>query len=220
MLIEQEITAAYSGLFENALGLIPYKPSSDNTYYKLNGSNSSAGTGFVIEDKRSDSKYAYLSSKKNNEQISIYRDNSVHYTYPFVYQISENGAVKYFKQQSGSTATPGFTCILAQDANGEWVIFNADKMYSDHGTTGIYSNFFDGSKAEIISDDNVFMAVRAARLDTGVQFKELFFVLSAKNYSDNNCLVAFGGKPYRLVSASGSSNNANRFPSFAFPVSE
>lgn len=133
------------------------------------------------------------------------------------YHISEGETVKYFKYVCKEEKS--YTYILAQDANGEWVVFNGDKMYSDYGATGIYSNPQIG-RAEIVDSGNQFIFAQACRLDTGAAFKELYFVLSAKSYTDTNCIVQHGDKFYRLVSASNVKDETGRYPAFAFPVSD
>lgn len=136
------------------------------------------------------------------------------------YHISEGESVKYFKYvQSSDTAENSYTYILAQDVNGEWVVFNGDKMYSDYGATGIYSNPQIG-RPEIVDSGNQFVISKACRLDTGTKFNELHFVLSAKSYTDTNCIVDHGGKKYRLVSVSNVKDVTGRYPAFAFPVSD
>lgn len=136
------------------------------------------------------------------------------------YHISTAETVKYFKYvQSDESAENSYTYILAEDVNGDWVVFNGDKMYSDYGATGIYNNPQIG-RPELVDIDNQFMVSKAHRFDTGTEFKELYFVSSAKSYSDTNCIVNFGGKTYRLVSVSNEKDETGRYPAFAFPVSD
>ena len=139
------------------------------------------------------------------------------------YHISKNETTKYFKMNPHSDFTsydvPN-TFILAQDINNEWVVFYNEKMYTDYGATGIYANPQDGSHSNILSDGNLFMISEAYRYDTGVKFKDLFFVLSATSYSDRNCIIEKDGVKYRLVSVSNHTDAQGRYPSFAFPVSD
>lgn len=136
------------------------------------------------------------------------------------YHISMGETVKYFKHVSNGNLDSSYTYLLAQDITGEWVVFNGDKMYSNYGTTGIYNNFHNGAHFKIVDGGNMFMISEAYRFDTGVKFKELYFVLSAKSYSDTNCIIEYKGKKYRLVSVSNVKDEAGRYPAFAFPVSD
>lgn len=120
--------------------------------------------------------------------------------------------------QSDEDAENSYTYVLAEDINGDWVIFNSDKMYSDYGVTGIYNNPQIG-RPDIVDSGNQFLISKACRIDTGAEFKELFFVLSARSYTDANCIANFDGNLYRLVSVSNTKDEAGRYPAFAFPVS-
>ena len=137
-----------------------------------------------------------------------------------LYHISTDETVKYFKYApSSANAVDSFTYVLAQDENGEWVVFNGDKMYTEYGTTGIYSNP-QSERSEIVDSNNLFLFSKARRFDTGAEFKELYFVLSAKSYTDTNCIVDCGGILYRIVSTGNSKDETGRYPAFAFPVSD
>lgn len=137
------------------------------------------------------------------------------------YHVSSGETVKYFKYVlDDELKENSFTCILAEDTNGDWVIINGDKMYSNYGAIGIYNNFYDGTHSGIVDSDNQFIISKACRLDTGAEFKELYFVLSARSYTDTNCIVDFKGKTYRLVSVSNVKDETGRYPAFAFPVSD
>lgn len=162
-----------------------------------------------------------IKDKIGNNHSAVIVNLSVDINGNILYHISTNETVKFFKYVlDDETKTESFTYILAQDINDEWVIFSGDKMYSDYGETGIYNNFYNGAHSEIVDGGNMFMISEAYRFDTGVKFKELYFVLSAKSYSDTNCIIEYKGKKYRLVSVSNVKDETGRYPAFAFPVSD
>lgn len=162
-----------------------------------------------------------IRDKNNNSVISSFDPGTSSFCY---YHIGTNSTVKYFRICINSPSSGSFmktqSVVLAQDINNEWVIFAGDKMYSNFGVTGAYNNFFSGTYSSIVDDSNTYLAAKMVRLDTGVPFKDLYAVFSARDYSDTNYLVAFDGKPYRLVSMSNNATDASRYPSFAFPVND
>lgn len=196
-----------------------------NTFLKMIFNRPEANNQFEINPNITSG--MHFSVSNYNPQFSFYAKNSNTNINPLTnprgtifYHISEGESVKYFKHVlSSDTPENSYTYILAQDANGELVVFNGDKMYSDYGATGIYSNPQIG-RAEIVDSGNQFLISKARRLDTGAELKELHFVLSAKSYTDTNCIVDHGGKKYRLVSASNVKDVTGRYPAFAFPVND
>ena len=164
-----------------------------------------------------DTKIFEFRDKNGNSYNLITKDD---YIGSIFYHISEVESVKYFKYvSSADSGENSYTYILAEDANGEWVVLNGDKMYSDYGRTGIYNNPQTG-RPELVDGGNQFLISKACRLDTGAEFKELYFVQSARSYTDTNCIVDYGGKTYRLVSVSNVKDGTGRYPAFAFPVSD
>lgn len=179
--------------------------------------NNNGHVGFICHQTSSNYNTAIaMCDKLNNKSNNITHEKKAGTIF---YQISSGETVKYFKYvQSDESAENSYTYIIAEDANGEWVLFNNDKMFSEYGITGIYTNPQFGTEF-VVDGNNQFMIAEAYRFDTGVKFKELFFVLSATAYTDTNCIIQRGDKTYRLVSVSNVKDESGRYPAFAFPVS-
>lgn len=203
---------------EQTMGLTPTVSSVHHHYY-LNGTD---GIGFYAIAKNGGvggGETALALTDRHGAEYNRLINTTIAGT--MFYHISSGEAAKYFKHVSNNAAVDdSYTYLWAQDINGEWVVFNGDKMYSNYGTTGVYNNFHNGTHPEIVDSGNQFMISEAYRPDTGTKFKELFFVMSARSYSDTNCIVEHKGKTYRLVSVSNTKDETGRYPAFAFPVSD
>ena len=205
-----------SHFLEQKFGLsTPTASNAVNKHYPLNGDSGVGFYGKKANTSTSNSDLILLiEDKRTNRYNGVTGNNFVGSIF---YHISKNKSVKYFKYVN--SAENSYTYILAEDVKGEWVVFNGDKMYSDYGETGIYNNPQTG-RSELVNGGNQFLISKACRLDTGEEFKELYFVQSARSYTDTNCIVDYGGKTYRLVSVSNVKDETGRYPAFAFPVSD
>lgn len=191
-----------------------------SNYYKINirggvsliiSYNSSTKIGISPETK--DGKY-YNNFINNLASGRLYTHNS------------SNKYVRYCKitsnAQNADDINEPNACamILAQDENDEWVVFQNNRLVTQYGDTGVFTNTFNGEIETIVDENNQFIITPTYRVDTGARLKELYTVLSARSYVDHNCIIQKGDKFYRLVSLAANADETKRYPAFAFPVSD
>ncbi len=145
-----------------------------------------------------------ISSKNDFLGTSLSENSSAEET--IYYQTSKSGNVIYLR-----TAIDSYRMIFAKDTSGSWSGFMNDIMYYKDGKIDI-------TNGTPTNSSTFFSAVQMPSIVYEKMFKELYKVLGATLFAEDNTIVNFNGQLYKIVSVI--TGTKDIYPCFAFPIAD